>query len=264
MVSVRLTVGQFIREQLASAGDTGTTQADLFRAWKETGPPRRPRYASFRTHIVVAKLLGYVEATGRTEPSSNPNMSDRVYYRLSDTGRAASESDWINLQATRYPDSIGEGRWRRWYTPTGRPRGRPRKAVGQVREVIVEPVVVEPVVIEPTAKPVPSRRIRMTPVERLRVRLRDIAPVVEGLRSRFATPEEIEQLESAFESVADDAIDMSSSREERDLDEDPELEEIIERLANVSEALEDMREGALEGMWVTYLRGYEIVRTCCE
>jgi len=54
----------------------------------------RMRYASFTTYFSHLKRLGYIEETGREEPSllqeSYPPAPPRRFYRLSDAGRKAT------------------------------------------------------------------------------------------------------------------------------------------------------------------------------
>jgi hypothetical protein len=66
------------------------------------------RYHSFLVYFGVLKRLGWVEATGRTEPSSlQDNFSsapDRVYYRLTPEGLKAGDELWSNPLFTLYPN----------------------------------------------------------------------------------------------------------------------------------------------------------------
>ncbi len=60
----------------------------------------RARYASFTRYFGHLKRLGWVEETGKTEPSglqdSYPAAPSRVYYRISAAGRAANPIDVMN------------------------------------------------------------------------------------------------------------------------------------------------------------------------
>jgi len=69
----------------------------------------RMRYHSFLVYFGVLKRLGWVEATSESEKSSiqdnYPDAPDRVYYRLAQAGREASENLWSNPQYALYPDN---------------------------------------------------------------------------------------------------------------------------------------------------------------
>ncbi len=66
------------------------------------------RYHSFLVYFGVLKRLGWVEATGQTEPSgiqdNYPAAPNRVYYRLTPKGREAGEDLWSNPLFTLYPE----------------------------------------------------------------------------------------------------------------------------------------------------------------
>jgi len=68
------------------------------------------RYQSFHRYFHWLKQLGWVEPTGRTEKSSVqeimvdfPEAPPKVYYRLTEAGRRASDAEWSNPQLTLYP-----------------------------------------------------------------------------------------------------------------------------------------------------------------
>lgn len=67
------------------------------------------RYHSFVTYFATLQRLGWVEPTGREEPSSfqdhYPPGPPRRYFRLTEAGREASEMAWRNPQRALY----GEG-----------------------------------------------------------------------------------------------------------------------------------------------------------
>ncbi|MBI2851965.1 MAG: hypothetical protein HYX84_02510 [Chloroflexi bacterium] len=69
----------------------------------------RMRYHSFLVYFGVLKRLGWVEPTSETGDSSiqanYPQAPDRVYYRLTKTGRGADEALWSNPQYTLYPEN---------------------------------------------------------------------------------------------------------------------------------------------------------------
>ena len=66
------------------------------------------RYHSFLVYFGVLKRLGWVEASGETEPSSLqdnfPTAPDRVYYRLTREGVRAGDQLWSNPLFTLYPE----------------------------------------------------------------------------------------------------------------------------------------------------------------
>jgi hypothetical protein len=67
------------------------------------------RYHSFLMYFGVLKRLGWVEITGATEDSGiQDNYSSapsRVYYRLTEAGKAASDVLWSNPLFTLYPEN---------------------------------------------------------------------------------------------------------------------------------------------------------------
>ncbi len=64
------------------------------------------RYHSFVVYFSNLQRLGWVEFTGREEPSAfqdhYPPGPPRRYYRLTPAGRAASEAAWANPQLALY------------------------------------------------------------------------------------------------------------------------------------------------------------------
>jgi hypothetical protein len=64
------------------------------------------RYHSFVTYFAMLTRLGWVEPSGKVEPSSFqasfPAGQPRIYYRLTDAGRGASDIDWSNPQGALY------------------------------------------------------------------------------------------------------------------------------------------------------------------
>jgi len=75
------------------------------------------RYHSFVTYFGNLQRLGWVELTGEEEPSAaqqiergivrNPKGQLRVYFRLTDKGRAAPDPEWSNPLMTLYGDRWG-------------------------------------------------------------------------------------------------------------------------------------------------------------
>jgi hypothetical protein len=64
------------------------------------------RFHSFVVYFSTLRRLGWVEATGKEEPSSfqdhYPQGPPRRYFRLTGAGRIASEMAWTNPQRTLY------------------------------------------------------------------------------------------------------------------------------------------------------------------
>ena len=64
------------------------------------------RYHSFVVYFSNLQRLGWVEATGREEPSSfqehYPPGPPRRYFRLTEAGRGASETAWANPYLALY------------------------------------------------------------------------------------------------------------------------------------------------------------------
>lgn len=67
----------------------------------------RMRYHSFLVYFGILKRLGWVEATGETEPSAlqdnYPPGPARMFYRLTSKGRKAPLIEWSNPLFTLYP-----------------------------------------------------------------------------------------------------------------------------------------------------------------
>jgi hypothetical protein len=64
------------------------------------------RYHSFVTYFSNLKRLGWVEESGKVEPSAfqdhYPEGQPRKYFRLTKEGREASEADWANPHRALY------------------------------------------------------------------------------------------------------------------------------------------------------------------
>ena len=64
------------------------------------------RYHSFVVYFSTLQRLGWVEPSGREEPSSfqgnYPSGQPRIYYKLTPLGRAASDSEWSNPHKALY------------------------------------------------------------------------------------------------------------------------------------------------------------------
>lgn len=66
------------------------------------------RYHSFLIYFRMLKALGWVERTGRTEPSAlqdaYPEAPPRVFYRITAAGRRATQAEYGNPLKLLYPD----------------------------------------------------------------------------------------------------------------------------------------------------------------
>ena len=64
------------------------------------------RYHSFVVYFSTLQRLSWVETSGREEPSAfqgnYPAGQPRIYYRLTPSGRAASDAEWSNPHSTLY------------------------------------------------------------------------------------------------------------------------------------------------------------------
>jgi hypothetical protein len=67
------------------------------------------RYHSFLMYFSVLKKLNWVEPTGTIEDSgfkdNYPGAPSRVYYRLTEAGKAAGDDLWSNPLFTLYPEN---------------------------------------------------------------------------------------------------------------------------------------------------------------
>lgn len=98
------------RMVLSGADVTEERGEEIYR--RELGRTSRKfthmRYHSFLVYFGVLKRLGWVEATGQTEPSgiqdNYPDAPNRVYYRLTPKGKDATEDLWSNPLFTLYPE----------------------------------------------------------------------------------------------------------------------------------------------------------------
>lgn len=81
------------------------------------------RYQSFHTYFGHIKRLGWVEETGRTEPSEfqeyypDPPASPRIFYRLTAKGRRATADEWADpiMALYKYSRVIRSSKKQRYY-----------------------------------------------------------------------------------------------------------------------------------------------------
>lgn len=257
------TTFEFVRAQLVTAGRTGVSQADLFVALRQATIERRRKgtYASFHTLFFVLVRLGWVERMVKTAPATTKYgglldiLADKTFYRLTRDGRQAPEEAWRNPYVANYPEYKDKSKY---YTPTGRPRGRPR--VERRRRRARAPVEqVERITTEEAAEARPEpvrerkRRLRISVSRQIESELPALRESVKGLRvSRNLV--EADVLEKSIDEMADrviDALDTASGEEGRRLD------DLLGRLRDTPEDLDDIRAGIARRNEVTLQRGIE-------
>ena len=133
-----LSNGEWIREKLIEAGDKGVVIADLQKERRERHAElsilyRGGRYHSFARYFAWFIQLGWVEPTGETETAFTKGnetelKSPRKYYRITDLGESVPELLWRDPIVALHPKWTPSERVAGYRLPTGRVRGRPRKA----------------------------------------------------------------------------------------------------------------------------------------
>jgi len=106
---------QFIREYLLEHGEA--YPYEVFKALREVlrsiGLPARGikwgSYQNMRNYFYWLEKLGLIEPV-RTEPSSNPNLQNKIYYRLTRKGieTPPDSLEWTNPRRALYPKSWEE------------------------------------------------------------------------------------------------------------------------------------------------------------
>ena len=66
-------------------------------------PFRRPNYSSFSRYMHWFLILGLIERTGRREPATYDFLENRVFYRLTNKGRAEIRA-WEDPISVRHPE----------------------------------------------------------------------------------------------------------------------------------------------------------------
>ena len=65
------------------------------------------RYSSYLKYFTLIKRLGWAEPSGKVEPSEYQDHyapgQPRIYFRLSEKGKTAPDSQWANPYKTLYP-----------------------------------------------------------------------------------------------------------------------------------------------------------------
>ena len=193
-------------------------------------------------------------------------LADKTFYRITSDGRQASEDAWRNPYTVNYPEYKHKGKY---YTPTGRPRGRPRVERGRRRRV--ERVGAEREVTEVLAEMARPAEARPEPVRERKRRLRipvsqQIESELPALRERIVALRvsrdlaEVDALEATMLRLFDRAIDAvdEASGEERER-----LSSIVRRLETAPEGYDDVRAGIKRRNEVTLQRGIETLLLCC-
>lgn len=66
-------------------------------------PLRRPNYSSFSRYFHWFEILGLIEHTGKTEPAIYKFLREKVFYRLTEKGKAESKA-WLDPVAATHPE----------------------------------------------------------------------------------------------------------------------------------------------------------------
>jgi hypothetical protein len=66
-------------------------------------PFRRPNYSSFSRYFHWFLILGLIERTGKLQASAYPFLEKRVFYRLTDKGKAEKEA-WQDPIRAAHPE----------------------------------------------------------------------------------------------------------------------------------------------------------------
>ena len=188
-------------------------------------------------------------------------LVDKTFYRITRDGRQAPESVWRNPYVANYPQYEDKSRY---YTPTGRPRGRPRVERRRRRaRVLVEEMPIVEVSEAPEARPEPvrerRRRLRIPVSQQIENELPVLRERIEALRvSRDLS--EVDALETTMLRLFDRAIDTldEASGEERER-----LNSLVTRLETAPEGFDDVQAGIKRRNEVTLQRGIETLLLCC-
>ena len=106
--------GIFVKKSLEQHRET--CAADIYRAMSEEierinkerieigeKPFRRPNYSSFSRYFHWFLILGLIERTGKLQASAYPFLEKRVFYRLTDKGKAEKEA-WQDPIRAAHPE----------------------------------------------------------------------------------------------------------------------------------------------------------------
>ena len=75
------------------------------RVWIGDAPLLRPNYSSFSRYFHWFLIMGLIERTGRREPANYNFLQKKVFYRLTNTGKAET-SVWEDPVRARHPEFI--------------------------------------------------------------------------------------------------------------------------------------------------------------
>jgi hypothetical protein len=102
---------RIISRMVVGGADVTEEQADIIYERELKRMSRKfthMRYHSFLMYFGVLKRLGWVETTGKTEASgiqdNYPGAPSRIYYRLTQRGKEATDELWSNPLFTLYPE----------------------------------------------------------------------------------------------------------------------------------------------------------------
>lgn len=127
--------GQWLRQKLIDAGDSGVCISDLHAERKahyfELGLlPVSSTYRSFWQYFYWLLRLGFIERTDKTEPSKAKGgerklAKPRMFYHITPMGIFAELSKWNNIRLSLYERPEGYVR-KNYHKNKGGKRGRPR------------------------------------------------------------------------------------------------------------------------------------------
>lgn len=139
------TVAQWIRSKLIEAEPRGCVCSDLHSERKKAEEIVYfgGTYSSFQKLWGVLHRLGWIQKTGEEEvsfikgttipfsrkgttPRIEPGNVPRIYFRITDKGLLASEAEWSDPLAVKYPHFTGYLRCKPYRKKGLRPVGRPR------------------------------------------------------------------------------------------------------------------------------------------
>jgi len=73
------------------------------RVWIGDAPLRRPNYSSFSRYFHWFLIMGLIERTGRREPANYNFLQKKVFYRLTEKGKAEIRA-WEDPISVKHPE----------------------------------------------------------------------------------------------------------------------------------------------------------------